>query len=155
MHNKSYRISDLALRNLLKRHPGAVKNGLKKAIREITSRNGGDDISYKEVWSPRFIPDATLLQGDSLTIFEIEDTSLITDEKMEAMQLFCHELYDEYGVTTKIITTCRYGVKETLIYDVEDEIVWNQKLVDGEWIDCIETSSGRDVSEEFAKLKTK
>src|SRR5216117_3746626 len=82
-------LEEFAFDNLKKHHPNIRKNGLRACLREIEADEmlmSGDSLG--------FIPDATEVVGDTLFIYEIEDTNKLTEAKLDAIRKFGHELID-------------------------------------------------------------
>ena len=111
-------LEKFAFDNLKKRHPNVRKNGLRACLREMEAHEmlGGGSFG--------FIPDATEVIGDTLFIYEIEDTSKLTEAKLKTIQLFGHDLYDTAGYYTVLVVADRYGLDERRVWTVKDEIVW-------------------------------
>jgi hypothetical protein len=122
-------LESFAFENLKRRHPHIRKNGLRECLRQIDAR---EILGSKSLG---FIPDATELIGDTLYIYEIEDTNRITSEKLAAIRTFGHDLYDTSipECYTVLVVVDRYGINETIVWRVKDEIMWTYEPT-GEWL---------------------
>lgn len=109
-----------ALANIQKRHPAVQKQGFRHLLDEldVTSMSGVD-------CRPGFFPDGFDYdkQKQTLTLYEIEDTWPLTEEKLHKIQIFAHDLYDVLEIETTIISTDRYGVNETRVWGIEDDLL--------------------------------
>ncbi|MGA2281234.1 MAG: hypothetical protein ABSG80_13120 [Verrucomicrobiota bacterium] len=120
-------LEKFAFDNLKKRHPNVRKNGLRACLREIGAYEmlmGG---------SFGFVPDATEVVGDTLFIYEIEDTNKLSETKLDIIQMFSHDLYDTRGYYTVLVALNRYGTEETRVWTVKDEIKWTHGPT-GNWL---------------------
>jgi len=126
-------LESFAFDNLKRRHPNLQKNGLKAVLRHIDKVIEPAEEMYD--YSPGFIPDATIWDEKHKTVllYEIEDTSKITYNKLSAIILFGHTLYDCAGCYTELWVVDRYGVEEKRVWRVKDEIMWTYEPT-GEWL---------------------
>jgi hypothetical protein len=122
-------LESFAFENLEKRRPNVRKNGLRDCLRQIQA------LEMLGCKSHGFVPDATEIIGDTLYIYEIEDTCRITSEKLAAIRTFGHDLYDTSipQYYTVLVVIDRYGINETVVWRVKDEIMWTYEPT-GEWL---------------------
>ena len=133
-------LEKFAFDNLKKRHPNIRKNGLRACLREIEA------YEMLEGGSFGFIPDGTEIVGDTIFIYEIEDTSKLTEAKLSNIQLFGHDLYDTAGHYTILVVVDRYGLDEKQVLTVKDEIMWTYTPT-GEWLSETEIEKRRAAKE--------
>lgn len=108
-------IEKFAFNNLSKRHPKIKKNGLNSAVRSFFEHDA------TELPDITFIPDATIVDERTIWIYEIEDTSKLTAEKLKKIQSFAIALDDLHDIRIRLVSVDRYGITETEIYDAWDD----------------------------------
>jgi hypothetical protein len=130
MKNRLFKNEERAF-NALKRRKKGLRRDFRKWLRHLP---------MFELWEDRtaFIPDGFTFTPETdsehprIDIYEIEDTSRITKQKLKTILKFGHDVYDTAGITTRLWSVNRYGTGETLLWDVGDEIIW-QDAETGQW----------------------
>jgi hypothetical protein len=115
-------LESFAFQKLKERHPSIARCGLRKLLRQLDrDLEPAEEIS---TINPGFVPDATLWDAElsTLRLFEIEDTSKLSKHKLHNIQGFGHLLLDLAGICTELWVTDRYGMNETKIWDVRDDV---------------------------------
>ncbi len=111
---------------------GYRESGLKFWLKHIAANIS--DIEEMEKTSPGFIPAGTRLRRQpafnpkcepwdtTLEVWDIEGSAAKTDDRLEAIQLFAHDLFDLSHVFTELWVCDRYGTNRRKVYDVRDDI---------------------------------
>lgn len=107
-----------ALQNIQKRHPAVQKRGFRDLLNKLDAEFSNIDCR------PGFFPDGYDYdeQKQTLTLYEIEDTWPLTEEKLGKVRLFAHDLYDASEIETTVVSTDRYGVNETVVWAISQEL---------------------------------
>jgi hypothetical protein len=118
---------------------GFRKNGLKHWLRHIARERDMDEM---EKATFRFIPDGTRLRRQpafnprcepwdvTLELWEIEDTSKLTMDKLGAMFVFAHDLFDVSSTFTEVWVCDRYGLNRQRVFDVREYLAGGDKMTD-------------------------
>ena len=116
-------IGEIAFQKLIKSMPDLRKNGLRKTINEAlhwaSEENDVDLIDALEYQTPSFVPDGTRLKkcryaecgrrAPIVEMWEIEDTSKITTEKMHKIEVWWLNNFEGYLPFFELWVTDRWG----------------------------------------------
>jgi hypothetical protein len=121
-----------AQRRLSKDLIGFRANGLRFWLRHLAEEHDLEDM--EKMRGHGFVPDGTRLRRQpadnpdcepwdvTLELWEIEDTNLLTSEKLRAISMFANDLFDLSFVFTELWVCDRYGLTRRKIYDVREDI---------------------------------
>lgn len=111
-------LEQLAFDRLKRNHPNIRMHGLRGLVASL--------IDHEEDFCvPKFIPDACEFVEDGrwINLYEIEDTSKLTERKLNNIKNWSDEMYSINEISVRIIVTDRYGMNECAIWSIDD-IIW-------------------------------
>ena len=112
-------IHDLAIANLRQHCPSLKTTGFKKSVLAFFSAHA-ERLNNEDIENMKsritFIPDLYHIDHDCdvISIYEVEDSSALTPNKLNNIMLFWWEC-DAYGVDVKLFVLDRYGANKTEI----------------------------------------
>lgn len=126
-------IEKYAIAKIVEKRPKAKREGFTKDLKKFLIEYNKDEATNPEndqALSPQFIPDLFEIDSNSITVWEIENTSFIDDKKLTKISAWWFSMNCAFqSVKITFIVTDRYGYnwREIDLFTAYDVVSENER----------------------------